>query len=481
MSARTAATSSPRRSWIPIATTATAHRLHVSIAWCTSRGWSTARTRYVPLAPRIHTHLRWSDGLTVLQSCISEAQKYQGALYRPEKEKKGRNNNSQNNSQALVPQQQPHHPHTAYVEDADDEDYHVDHVEPGPEPEPEPEPEPAMPEAPSPPSAAPGFTLPSSPAPVNVFDFLVAGSTPNQSQLELPGPEPMQMIEDGRDEDMELNHERDLVRVHFSESVTNLVEYGKDPIQTGATECRTPAPKSERERKKDRKDKALTREEKKDKKRKRLHVDTQDLTPRDDESMTDAPPVLHSGLTGGLGRLMTRPSVFPPSPDYSGGDVADASPASPLKKSKHSKNLKRGRVDTISNNLMSLITSKKRVSSREHSEDRPKRKHRKRREGSERPARKMIEYTSSNGDGAGDENDGSQLIVYKPRAELLLSFVNKGPESERGVSMNKALKRFHRERAAINAGHGKQLEEKELWRSLRMKKNDRGEIVLFIE
>merc|ERR1712093_492008 len=125
----------------------------------------------------------------------------------------------------------------------------------------------------------------------------------------------------------------------------------------------------------------------------------------------------------------------------------------------HSKNLKRGRVDTISNNLMSLI-SNKRVSSREHSEDRPKRKHRRHREDSDRPSRKMIEY--------------------QPRAELLLSFINKGPDSERGVSMNKALKRYHRERAATNTGLGKAVEEKELWRSLRMKKNERGEIVLFL-
>ncbi|KAK2629043.1 hypothetical protein QTJ16_002146 [Diplocarpon rosae] len=393
-------------------------------------------------------------------SCISEAQKYQGALYRPEKEKKGRNNSSnQNHSQALVQ-------HTAYVEDAEDEYIHNSHTETV---------EPLMPKAPSPPSAAPGFTL--APSPVNVFDFLVAGSTPNQSCLELPATEPMQMIEDNRDEDMESNHERDLVRVRFKDagqSVSDLVEYGNEPV---ATEYRTPAPKAERERerKKDKKERERTREEKKDKKRKRLHVETQDLAARDDESMTDAPPVQHSGLTGGLGRLLSRPSVFPPSPDYSGGDAGDASPGSPLKKSK-TKTQKRGRVDTISNNLMSLISTK-RVSSREHSEDRPKRKHRKHRESSERPARKMIEYTSTTGDAAADK-DG-QLVVYKPRAELLLSFINKGPESERGVSMNKALKRYHRERAALTAKLGKQVEEKELWRSLRMKKNDRGEIVLF--
>ncbi|KAL2076243.1 hypothetical protein VTL71DRAFT_1186 [Oculimacula yallundae] len=402
-------------------------------------------------------------------SCVSEAQKYQGALYRPEKEKKGRNNNqNQHNSQALVQQQQ----HAAYVEDADDEYHHNSHIEIV---------EPPMPEAPSPPSAAPGFTH--EPQSVNVFDFLVAGSTPNQSRLDLTAPEPMYMIEDTRDEEMESNHDRDLVRVHFEDagqSVTELVEYGNGPVQTSTSEYQTPAPKAERERKKDRKERELTREEKekKDKKRKRLHVETQDLGARDDESMTDAPPVLHSGLTGGLGRLMSRPSVFPPSPDYSGGDVGDASPGSPLKKTKHTKNLKRGRVESISNNLMSLISTK-RVSSREHSEDRPKRKHRRHREGSDRPARKMIEYEPMNGEVPLEDN-GSQLVVYQPRAELLLSFINKGPDSDRGVSMNKALKRYHRERQASNTGLGKAVEEKELWRSLRMKKNDRGEIVLFM-
>ena len=145
-----------------------------------------------------------------------------------------------------------------------------------------------MPEAPSPPSAVPGFKLASSP--VNVFDFLVDSSTPNQSRLELPAPEPMNLIEDSRDEDMESNHDRDLVRVRFedaAQSVTDLVEYGNGPVPTAGSEYQTPAPKAERERKKDRKERELTREEKKDKKRKRLHVETQDLAARDDESMTD--------------------------------------------------------------------------------------------------------------------------------------------------------------------------------------------------
>ncbi|TVY17001.1 UPF0743 protein [Lachnellula arida] len=358
-------------------------------------------------------------------SCISEAQKYQGALYRPDKEKKNKQSHH-NNSRAVAPE---------------------------------------------PPSAAPGFEFNSDP--VNVFDFLV-DATPNASRLELPAPEPMNLIEEAPEE----NNNQDLVRVRFEDaghSVSELVEYGNGPIP--AEEFKTPAPKADKERRRERKEREHTSKDKKDKKRKRLHVDTRDLSPRGeaDEVMTDAPPVLHSGLTGGLNRLLSRPSVFPPSPDYSGGDVADASPGSPLKKKKHSKR-GRSRVDTISSNLMSLISTRP---SREHSsEERPKRKHRRHRETSERP--KMIEYQPMNEPGAVQDDPAAQMVVYKPRADLLLSYINKGPDSERGVSMNKALKRYHRDRNAVGVGLSKGEEEKELWRSLRMKRNDRGEIVLFL-
>ncbi|TVY26074.1 UPF0743 protein [Lachnellula hyalina] len=389
-------------------------------------------------------------------SCISEAQKYQGALYRPDKERKNKQSHH-NNSRAVVP-------HKAYVEDADDEYHHNSHIVIV---------DPPMPEAPEPPSAAPGFEFNSDP--VNVFDFLV-DATPNTSRLELPAPEPMNLIEEAPEE----NNNQGLVKVRFEDAghnISELVEYGSGPIPT--EEFKTPAPKAERdrERRREKKEREHTSKDKKDKKRKRLHVDTRDLSPRGetDEVMTDAPPVLHSGLTGGLNRLLSRPSVFPPSPDYSGGDVADASPGSPLKKTKHSKR-GRSRVDTISSNLMSLISTRP---SREHSsEERPKRKHRRHREASERP--KMIEYHPRDEDRAVQDDPAAEMVVYKPRADLLLSYINKGPDSERGVSMNKALKRYHRDRNAVGVGLSKGEEEKELWRSLRMKRNDRGEIVLFL-
>jgi cell growth-regulating nucleolar protein len=69
--------------------------------------------------------------------------------------------------------------------------------------------------------------------------------------------------------------------------------------------------------------------------------------------------------------------------------------------------------------------------------------------------------------------------VFRPRADLFFDFVDKGPESERGCSMNKALKRFHRERKAAGTDMTKHMEEKELWRSIRLRRNEQGEIVLF--
>jgi cell growth-regulating nucleolar protein len=92
----------------------------------------------------------------------------------------------------------------------------------------------------------------------------------------------------------------------------------------------------------------------------------------------------------------------------------------------------------------------------------------------------LIEYKPLNEEGSVQGDDTTQMVVYKPRAELLLGYINKGPESERGVSMNKALKRYHRDRNAMGVGLTRAEEEKELWRSLRMKRNDRGEIVLFL-
>jgi len=367
-------------------------------------------------------------------SCMSEEQKYQGALYRGDK--KGKQNNNNNNA-GRAPPAQPAMVQPAYVEDVPDE------------------------LVPTPPAAADN---------VNVFDFLMA-TTPAASTVNLPATAPIPVVE-----------ETQLVRFDPEANATaetldrmetdSLVHYGTGSAPTSFA---TPAPKSLRKKS----DKS-ERDVKKDKKRKRLHIET-------DQAMTDAPPVTHSGLTGGLSRMSTRPA-FPPSPDLS-GDAAET-PTSPLKKSK-SKHSKSSRSESIGNSLMAMIaastkpakTKKTKSSStlakKEKKVKKDKKSSTKRLEAPSE--RKLLEYRPDGAKGAKEgDNASGQMVIYKPRAEHFLSFVNKGPGSERGCSVNKALKRFHRERAAPEGEVVSKFgEEKELWRSLRMKKNDRGEIVLF--
>ena len=227
-----------------------------------------------------------------------------------------------------------------------------------------------------------------------------------------------------------------------------------------------------------------------DKKRKRLHVEELDLTEarrpslEADIIMVEAPsaPILHSGLTGGLNRLLSK-SKFPPSPEYSNGDP---SPPSPVKRPKQiaAKEKDRGRKSGISRTASGqLVRVRKRRTS---DESRPRKQHRSehhshnsehhpKQKAIEHPKRKAIEYHPQ----TRQDDDTQQLIVYKSRAELFMSFVTKGPESEQGYSMHKALKRYHRERGEQGLGLEKVDEEKELFRGLRLRRNDRGEVVVF--
>jgi len=183
------------------------------------------------------------------------------------------------------------------------------------------------------------------------------------------------------------------------------------------------------------------------------------------------PPVLHSGLTGGLNRLLSK-SKFPPSPDYSGGDGNEPGPLSPVKRKKDISDKSRGRASSA------LVRVRK--VRRTSNESRPRKHHRSHRHAHDDPDRpkkamKAIEYP-----GHSQEDSYQQLVVYRTRAELFMSFVTKGPESENGCSVNKALKRYHRERGEQGLGMGKSEEEKELWKSLRLRRNERGEIVLIM-
>lgn len=360
---------------------------------------------------------------------MTEDQKYQGALYKEKNNKKQKigtpSKHQDDEPNAMAPNLQ------AYVEDSfDSQETWRDFLG---QTEDERSPAEPPPEAPTPPAATTEDD-------VNVFDFLVAtGQTPNTSTLGLPREDPVKEDES-----------KSLVPYEYdSDSYIDPPEAIRPPIgfQTPA------AAKNERRKTKDGSVKT-------DKKRKRLHVDIPG-----DQEMTDAPPMLHSGLTGGLNRLMQRPTL-PPSPNYSGGE-GNANPASPTKKSKHSKHHKSGQV---SNSLFGMLAGSSKVKSK-------KRKTEKKKSSRREKQPKLIEYRPRSRDGK-DNNGDSQMVVYRPRADVLFNFV-KGPESDRGVSMNKALKRFHRERVAAGSELSKTKEEKELWRSIRLRKNDRGEVVLF--
>lgn len=380
---------------------------------------------------------------------MTEAQKYQGALY------KNSNKRAKTTETSTPSAPKAAMAHAAYVEDVADDydqwrDYEYDSGDDNMSPA-------NLPEAPTPPLQEE--------ANVNVFDFLV-NATPTASNMSLPQM-PVQLSDDTQlvRFDAERNEEMEVEKMQ----VDAMVRYGTGPVPTA--DFQTPAHKGDRKKTKDGE---RSSEVKKDKKRKRLHVDT------GDQAMTDAPPaVLHSGLTGGLNRLMSRGAVFPPSPDYSGDNMADT-PANLVKKTKQHKASKhRTEPSSLGSNLLAMIGgTKPKTKKRKHtSTTSPKttKDHRHRIEGPE--DRKLLEYRPGSKDG---KDGNGAMVLYKPRAEHFLSFIDKGPESEKGCSMNKALKRYHRERKDSGAETLSKLsEEKELWRSLRLRKNDRGEIVLF--
>ncbi|CAI4216453.1 unnamed protein product [Parascedosporium putredinis] len=320
------------------------------------------------------------------ESCISEEQKYQGALYKNKKAKTAPA--PADPVEYIEPPMPSKMSRKSYVEDVPDnvsdtygdyednsDDDHRSPIEP-------------LPKAPTPPPV---------PEMVNVFDFL--------TQL------------------VRYDYDANECLVEGDE----LVQYGAGPIP--ATAYQTPAAKVARKKSKEGTD------VKTDKKRKRLHIET-------DQVMTDAPPFFTLALL----------------------------------KSKHSKGSKASRQEaasSIGNNLLSMMTAG----------TKPKTKKKKPTDKKTRAradkATKLIEYRPSSRDSKNEATNDGQMVVFKPRADLFLSYITKGPGSERGCSMNKVLKRYHRDRSQDREGLGKLAEEKELWRSLRMRKNERGEIVLF--
>lgn len=531
-------------------------------------------------------------------SCMSEAQKYQGALY---KEKPAKNKNQTRRSIA----DQPHNnntdnsalvPRRAYVEDVPEE---AD----------------APPSAPSPPPNPPW----AKPGPVNVFDFLVAEKSPNVSQLSFASPKEQMAMKRGAPPLFTANSKKEskdkaAESQEHAKSTRQYVEegfsYGTEPIGPSpnppnasltSLEFKTPVAKSLQRSIKDKDRPSHSRQDSgnmSDRKRKRGHVDPLDLSATNgnnqesvrfelegDMTMPDAPHTTkrtpqtlnHSGLTGGLNRLLSD-SAFPPSPDYSDEKErvpGRTDPTSPLKRSKHTKENdsnglgisikgRAGRIMSLMgvagtpvtsssvNPERALVRTRQRASSsesgqrsgdnghdrdhdRDHDRERRPRKHHRvhhvsshgtssarthhrssRRHASNSTTNepsssrklKAIEYrypSDSNSDSDSDydpskggkpTSSSQQVVRYnsetaaltsQTRSEHFLSFVNKGPESEKGLSVNKCLKRWHRENVSSTSKSSssrisketKIEEEKELWRGLRLKRNDRGEVVVF--
>ncbi|KAL8708510.1 MAG: hypothetical protein Q9225_007592 [Loekoesia sp. 1 TL-2023] len=432
------------------------------------------------------THFRGTD-YRAHTSCVSEAQKYQGALYKEKPSKQAKKSVKISTSSSLVPRK-------AFVEDAPDEDTDnaITIVRPPPE-------------APTPPPAVAAKNT----QPVNVFDFLVTEDTPNASKVSLGGtraqmemkPHAPPLFDAGRLESSDSGTDHQYDSAYERDGYT----YGTDPVPSTASlkqlEYQTPGPKHLQQNDSQTSIYELDGAQRKstDKKRKRQYVEELDLAAARppsrqelDSMMLDAPaPVLHSGLTGGLNRLLSKPTTFPPSPEYSNSSQQqDPSPASPMKRTKRV-------VTTIGGEKVrktssgALVRIRKTPSSRRASDEsnRPRKHHRSSKETStshqdNRPKRtlKTIEYhpssTHHHNKEPEQQQQQQQIIVYRTRAELFLSFVNKGPESENGCSINKALKRYHRERGERGLGLGKQEEEKELWKCLRVRRNERGEVVI---
>ncbi|CAK3845653.1 lyar-type c2hc zinc finger [Lecanosticta acicola] len=417
-------------------------------------------------------------------SCISEAQKYQGHLYRPEKEKgKGKRKSMNGNNGGMVPR-------GAYVEDAvDGDEMNAVAVIDVP------------PRAPTPPPAPEAL-----PENVNVFDFLVSDATPKGA---VQAPSERRMLEHATPYGNASQYSQ-YSNGNGSHYLQHGYSYGDAPLQSSLDRydswhnfdsqqtqaSMAPPPYVTPKPRKEKKDKRGT--EKSGSKRKR-NVDDLDLSSvkrpvSRDEAMTDAPmtagKTLHSGLTGGLSKLITDPGF------YEDRIEAGPTPISPIKRNKREKEVKevkeKVKEERRKSSYVSSWNGSKAPSSKHGARDRSRSpeasRHADKHRRSQREAsfssedrsrvsrRKAIEYPDR--PGSVQPSSSNQVVSYRSRAELFLSFINKGPESERGCSINKALKRYHRERDV--RGEDKEEEDKELWKSLRLRRNSRGETVLFV-
>ncbi|KAJ5358830.1 uncharacterized protein N7496_011243 [Penicillium cataractarum] len=499
-------------------------------------------------------------------SCMSEAQKYQGALYKekPTKaQKKGQNGQNNQNGKGKGNANANKQPR---VEDGSDGDNFKAEVAPPP--------------APTPPPAGAGKAtseaLTNGGKPVNVFDYLVTEETPNASRVTLaPKDTPKEQMSMVANAKSVFEPSTALAKLdtktddegHYDVAYEeNGFSYGADPIPPSmypndvpnvSTEFVTPAPKkSKKERRKEEKRASASASEKK---RKRGQENPSSPPADMDTDMLDAPssvinnagtPILaHSGLTGGLNRMMRSPSPDD-SPDLHRSSYHDAS--SPIKRTR--RNGKESKESTsngdaglgisIKSRAERLVTSmfgggsvvstssagndnsralvrtrrgssssaegaleirkkkshRSRHASDPHMERKTKRKSSNPTEG-DRPSRRQKQSDERRRSDSHSPHRERQVTIYrasKPPARTddvlqremaahFLSLVG-SRDSERGCSVHKALKRFHRDfedEGDVDRERGRSRErrvedEKDLWRALRLRRNERGEIVVYV-
>ena len=445
---------------------------------------------------------------------MTEAEKTQGPLFKQKKTKA-----DQRKSMTVSEQSKALVPRNGFKEEAPRPDNRVAVVD-------------APPRAPSPPPPPKSLPAPA----VNVFDFLVTDGKDGPSAAATPkAEEEWEMSDDDDDDDdawedaddvfMDLPPDYDEVEEQMYNARRQLeadeLAYRTDPAVPPVpnpmayfvgidNDVKTPTVDNKSHSRNISTDSTT----KKSGKRKRSQPEELDLSrlrgyaTSGDVIMTDVPPALHSGLTGGMQKmLMQRPGFpFPPSPDDSNGDGTEPIPPSPLKRSRRAKHEKaeRGRSRAAKSTPKPDAAPPSPKKTRRPS-DEPRRAGRweRRRRRDTSPAQdkakeddppktllskalKAIEYPAGASSSTSKKDDASNAVILHPGRAAAASpaalFVRAAeaaavPAADRGCSVHKALRRFHRERGDRAA---RAADEKDLWRDLRLRVNEAGELVLFV-
>ncbi|EXJ65407.1 hypothetical protein A1O7_01748 [Cladophialophora yegresii CBS 114405] len=489
-------------------------------------------------------------------SCITEDQKYQGALYREKPSKAAKRKSvsivEPEGEKALVPRQ-------AYVEDVADAE--------------------TPPHVPTPPPAVPDSSNRDS-----VFDYMVddgdQAGTPQISFAKDKGEMSMKHSAPSIFTNSRPSSRNGEEHRHSKEYEENGFTWGTEPVlprgmldMNGSSlslEFMTPAAKDAKSRlsKKERPQSHSRTNSGSEKKRKRptddqvheLEGDT--LMP--DTVRVDTPAVIHSGLTGGLSRMMSQDEAYPfrRSPDPE--DRRDAvivkarstrrgqkleDPTSPLKRTRHTKDDPNGLGISIKGRAVKALSmvggallagqgasemsnsrTRRRASSSDHGhsltriqngEKRERKKHKVHRhngtssanirhehrsrhrysdesrspsqgEGTSRKL-KAIEYRKHDESASDSDSEGvraarktkgtnGDMVVFgaeEKAKRACRSFLANAPglDSDKGYSIHKMLKRWHKHNDVRNSS-SKIDEEQDLWRALRIKRNEKGEYVV---